>query len=133
MAIISVVNWTPSELWFFNFLLTCYLKAIDTKEDLPLYQNEHLYNVHVLLTAFSWSSQWAFLCNMSTLQRCSFIDIIKVYVFFSQKIWHFPSVLVSWLFSINLLEMKYFLLSTHTCHTSKVAFLNVDYRYELHF
>ena len=54
-------------------------------------------------------------------------------VSFSTQNHCFPWVLASWLSSIHLLEMNFFLLSTPTCHTSKVAFLNVDYRYELHF
>ena len=58
-----------------------------------------------------------------------YIYIIKVYIFFFQKFWRFPPVLASCLFSIHLLEMKYFWLITPLC----LAFLNVDRWYELNF
>ena len=67
--------------------------------------------------------------NLNSLQYCSFINIIKINIFFLQKFWRFPPVLASGLFSIHLLEMKYFWLITPLC----LAFLNVDRWYELNF
>ena len=71
--------------------------------------------------------------KMNTPESCSFWVTDTGNISFSTQIHCFHQVLASWLSSISLLEMKFFLLTTPPCHTSKVASWHVDCRYELHF
>ena len=84
-----------------------------------------------LLVCLKFASNLNF--KMNPPQNCSLLVPYEVYIKLFSKIQCFHPVLASWLSSIHLLEMKFFLRWTPPCHASKVVSWHVDWGYEPHF